>query len=336
MLKSIIIRTAMAVPTLFGLLVLAFLLIYSVPSDPAAALAGDNATPEQIAAIRAKYGFDQPLHIQFGIYLRDVLTLDFGVSSYSQREVMTDIGVRLPATLELTVSALFIASVVGIPLGVIAAIHHNRTLDFVTRFFATTGVAIASFWLAIMLQLAFSMVLEWLPLRGQLSSGMSAPLGPTRLISIDSIIHGRWDVLLNFLQHLALPAITLALGPMATLARFTRAAMLETLQKEFILYERSVGYPRRRLIWRYALRNALITPITQIGLLFGALIAGAVVVESVFDWPGMGNYIVQAILTSDYKVMLACTLVIGAIYIFVNLAADIILGLVDYRLRDRG
>lgn len=335
MSRSILLRIAMAVPTLAGLLVLTFVLIYAVPSDPAAALAGDNATPEQIAAIRAKYGFDRPIYVQFAIYVKDVLSLDFGTSSYSQREVAADIAQRLPATLELTVSALLFASVLGIVVGVVAAIYHNKLPDFVTRVFATIGVAIASFWLAIMLQLLFSMTLGWFPLRGQLSAGVSPPPGPTGSVLIDSVIHGEWNVLADALRHLVLPALTLALGPMATIARFTRAAMLETMQKDFILYERSVGYPRRRLVWRYALRNALITPITQIGLLFGALVAGAVVVESVFDWPGMGSYIVQAILTSDYKVMLACTLIIGVIYIAVNLIVDVILGLVDYRLRER-
>ncbi|MGE3989161.1 ABC transporter permease [Pseudorhodoplanes sp.] len=332
MLKPILFRIAMALPTLFGLLVLAFVLIYSVPADPAAALAGDNATPEQVAAIREKYGFDRPLYVQFAMYLHDVATLDFGVSAYSQRDVATDIAQRLPATLELTVSALIFASIFGIILGVIAATQHNKTPDFVTRLFATTGVAVASFWLAIMLQLLFSMKLGWLPLRGQLTSGVIPPDGPTGSVIVDSLLRGRWDVLGDALRHLILPALTLALGPMATIARFTRAAMLETLQKDFVLYERSVGYRRDRLIWRYALRNALITPITQIGLLFGALIAGAVVVESIFDWPGMGSYIVQAILTSDYKVMLASTLVIGVIYIAVNLVTDIVLGLVDHRL----
>lgn len=332
MLKPILFRIAMAIPTLFGLLVLAFVLIYSVPADPAAALAGDNATPEQVAAIREKYGFDRPLYVQFARYLHDVATLDFGVSAYSQRDVATDIAQRLPATLELTVSALIFASIFGIILGVIAATQHNKTPDFATRLFATTGVAVASFWLAIMLQLLFSMKLGWLPLRGQLTSGITPPDGPTGSIIIDSVLRSRWDVLGDALRHLVLPALTLALGPMATIARFTRAAMLETLQKDFVLYERSVGYRRDRLIWRYALRNALITPITQIGLLFGALIAGAVVVESIFDWPGMGSYIVQAILTSDYKVMLASTLVIGVIYIAVNLVTDIVLGLVDHRL----
>lgn len=266
------------------------------------------------------------------LYIGQVLRFNFGESQYSHRPVGLDIQQRLPATLELTFAALLIAIGVGIPLGVIAGVNHNRWPDFALRLFSITGVAVAAFWFAIMLQLLFSMQLDWLPLRGRTGSGMVLPPEITGSLLIDSLIARRFDAFGDALGHLIMPAITLSLGALATIARFTRAGVLETMQKDFVLYERAVGYPRRRLIWIYVLRNSVIAAVTQIGLLFGALIAGAVVVESIFDWPGIGNYAVQAILTADSKVMLAVTLLIGVVYTIVNILTDLVHGLLDPRL----
>jgi peptide/nickel transport system permease protein len=328
-------RALHAVPTLFGLLIVTFLLIRIVPADPAAALAGDNATPQQIENIRHQYGFDRPILEQLVLYLGQVLRFDFGESQYSHRPVGMDIRQRLPATLELTAAALLIATGLGIPLGVIAGVYHNRWPDFLLRVISITGVAVAAFWFAIMLQLLFAMQLEWLPLRGRLGDGIVPPPDLTGSLILDSLLAGRWDALWDALRHLVLPAVTLSLGGLATITRFTRAGVLETMQKDFVLYERAVGYPRRRLIWIYVLRNSVTAAVTQIGLLFGALIAGAVVVGAIFDWPGIGNYAVLAILTADYKVMLAVTLLIGVIYTVVNILTDLVHGLLDPRLREQ-
>jgi len=332
MLRFILRRVLSAVPSLFGLMIVTFLLIRMVPADPAAALAGDNATPDQIAQIRHQYGFDRPVYQQLILYFGQVFRFDFGESEYSHRPVGLDIEQRLPATLELTFAALFIAIVIGIPLGVVAGVNHNRWPDFALRLFSITGIALAAFWVAIMLQLLFSMQLDWLPLRGRTGAGAVLPPEITGSLLIDSLIAGKFGMFWDALRHLVMPAVTLALGPLATIARFTRAGVLETMQKDFVLYERAVGYPRRRLIWIYVLRNSVIAAVTQIGLLFGALIAGAVVVESIFDWPGIGNYAVQAILTADYKVMLAVTLLIGVVYTVVNILTDLVHGLLDPRL----
>jgi peptide/nickel transport system permease protein len=325
-------RALHAVPTLFGLLIVTFLLIRIVPADPAAALAGDNATPQQIENIRHQYGFDRPILEQLVLYLGQVLRFNFGESQYSHRPVGMDIRQRLPATLELTAAALLIATGLGIPLGVIAGVYHNRWPDFLLRVISITGVAVAAFWFAIMLQLLFAMQLEWLPLRGRLGDGIVPSPDLTGSLILDSLLAGRWDVLWDALRHLVLPAVTLSLGGLATITRFTRAGVIETMQKDFVLYERAVGYPRRRLIWIYVLRNSVTAAVTQIGLLFGALIAGAVVVEAIFDWPGIGNYAVLAILTADYKVMLAVTLRIGVIYTVVNILTGLVHWLLDPRL----
>lgn len=334
-LRFVLRRCALAVPSLFGLLVLTFLLIRLVPSDPAVIMAGDAATPQQIQQIRHEYGLDRPLWEQFFVYAGKAVRLDFGESAFSHRPVSLDIMQRLPATLELTFASMALSIVLGVPLGVFAALRHNQWPDFALRMVSVLGVAVASFWVAIMLQLLFSMQLGWLPLRGELSVGMPVPDRITGSVLLDSVLTGRFDALRDALAHLVLPALTLSLGGMASIVRFTRAGVLDTLQQDFVTYERAMGYRRTRLIWRYVLRNSVTATITQIGLLFGGLIAGGVVVEAIFDWPGIGNYTVNAILTGDHQVMLAVTLMIGVVYAAVNIATDLLHGLVDPRLTDR-
>jgi peptide/nickel transport system permease protein len=327
-------RLLLVIPSLAGLLILTFFLIRVVPADPAAALAGENATPAQVAEIRRQYGLDQPLYVQFSVYLGQVARLDFGESAYSRRPVVLDIKERLPATLELTISALLFATLLGIPLGTLAAVYHNRWPDMLLRILSVGGIAVAAFWFAIELQLLFAMRLDWLPLRGRLSPGLTPPPTLTGFYLLDSLVTGRGDAFGNALSHLILPAFTLSLGGLATITRFTRAGVLETLQKDFVTYERAQGFPQRVLIWKFVLRNSVVAAVTQIGLLFGGLVAGAVVVETIFDWPGIGFYTVQAILTADYKVMLAVTLLIGVIYALVNIIVDVVHGLIDPRLHE--
>ncbi len=328
-------RILLVVPALFGLLVLTFVLVRVMPSDPSAALAGENATVEQIAKIREQYGFDKPLATQFVIYLGQVLRADLGLSVYTNRPVTEDIFRRLPATLELTFFALMIAAGFGIPLGVIAAVSHNSALDYAVRVFTVGGLAMASFWFAIMLQLLFAMELDWLPLRGRLAIATDIPSGITGLFLIDSLLAGRLDIFWDAFRHILLPSVTLAFGAMATITRFTRSGMLETLQMDFVVYETAVGYPRFILIAKYVLRNSVVAAITQIGLLFGVLIGGAVVVEAIFDWPGIGSYAVDAIFTSDYKAILAVTLVIGVVYAVVNIVVDLVHALIDPRVAEQ-
>ena len=335
MLRFLARRVLLVLPVLFGLLVLTFVLVRIVPNDPSATLAGQNATPQQIAEIRAKYGFDRPLIVQFGIYLRQVVQGDLGTSIQSGRPVVRDILQRLPATLELTFAALAIGIGLGVPLGVLAAVRHNRMLDHLLRFFTVGGIAIASFWFAIMLQLLFAMQWDLLPLRGRLSAIMDAPRHLTGLYLLDSLLTARFDVFWDALRHLVLPAVTLSFGSLATITRFTRSGVLDTLQKEYVAYETAVGYPRWLLIGVYVLRNSVVATVTQIGLLFGALLAGAIVVESVFDWPGIGSYAVFAIFTSDYKAILAVTLLVGIVYALVNIAVDVVHGIIDPRVAEQ-
>src|SRR5580704_11236870 len=320
MLRFVLRRCALVVPSLLGLLVVTFLLIHAVPSDPAVAMAGDAATPEQIERLRKQYGLDRPIWEQFAVYVEKVAHLDLGESAFSHRPVTLDIAQRLPATLELTFCALAISVFLGVPLGI----------------FSVMGIALAAFWVAIMLQLLFSMQLGWLPLRGDLTSTLPRPERVTGFLTIDCLIAGRWDAFADALKHLALPALTLSLGGLATIVRFTRAGMLDTLQQDFVFYERAMGYRWLRLVWIFVLRNSITATVTQIGLLFGGLIAGGVVVEAIFDWPGIGSYTVQAILTGDRQVMLAVTLLVGTVYAAVNILVDVVHGLLDPRLMERG
>jgi peptide/nickel transport system permease protein len=329
-------RLATVVPSLAGLLVLTFVLIHLVPADPAAVLAGDNATPAQLQEIRHRFGLDRPLPVQFLVYLGNAVRLDFGDSVYSHQPVARDIARRLPATLELDLVALLLATGLGIPLGTIAATHHNRAPDVILRVVTITATAIAAFWLAIMLQMVFAMTLHWLPLRGRLGDDITPPASITGLYLLDSLLTGRFDAFADALRHIALPALTLSLGSIATIARFTRAGMLEALQQDYVLYAQASGVSRRWLIWVLVLRNAVSAAVTQVGLLFGSLLAGGVVVETVFDWPGIGSYAVDAIVSADDGAVLAVTLVIGLIYCLVNILVDVVLGIIDPRVREQG
>ena len=335
MARFLLRRCLLLVPSLLGLLVITFLLIHAVPSDPAVVMAGEGATPEQIARLRQQYGLDKPIWEQFAIYVGKVVQLDFGDSAFSRRPVSTDILQRLPATLELTFAALFLSILLGVPLGVVSALNHNTWPDYLLRVFSVLGIAVAAFWFAIMLQLFFAMDLGWLPLRSDLDATMTRPPKVTGFLSLDGLLAGRWDVFAAHLRHLVLPAVTLSLGGLATIVRFTRAGMLDTLQQDFVFYERAMGYRWLRLVWIFILRNSVTATVTQIGLLFGGLIAGGVVVESIFDWPGIGSYTVQAILTGDKQVMLAVTLLVGTVYAVVNILVDVVHGLLDPRLMDQ-
>lgn len=335
MLLFVIRRILMIMPILLGLLLLTFLMMRFGGGDPAAAMAGDAATPEQIAAIRDQLGLNDPFIVQFWTYLTNALQGDFGVSVYSNRPVGLDIIQRLPATLELTFVAILIASVFGIVFGTLAGVYRNSILDYFVRVTSVAGLAAASFWIAIMLQLLFSMEWNILPLRGRLPSNIPAPTSITRFYLIDSLLTGQWNTFWESLRHLILPAVTISLGGLATIARFTRSSVVASMQSEFATYENAVGYPKRRIVYPYVLRNSLVSPVTQIGLLFGAFVSNAVAVEAIFDWPGLGSYLVAAIFAADFNAVLAVTLVIGAVYAIVNIAVDLVHGFLDPRVADR-
>jgi peptide/nickel transport system permease protein len=335
MARFVLHRLVLTIPALFGLLVLTFIMLRVVPNDPSAALAGENATPEQIAEVRRAYGFDQPLWKQFVIYVGQVGTGNLGNSIISNRPVLRDIADRLPATIELTFVSLLFATVVGIPIGAIAAVWYQSLFDHAVRVLTVAGLAIASFWFAIVLQMIFAMELDWLPLRGRFPEGLAPPYHLTGFYLVDSLLTLRFDLFGRAAEYILMPAFTLSLAGLASIARFTRAGVLETLQKEFVHYAEAAGYRRLRIIWVYVLRNSVVGATTQIGLLFGGLISSAVAVEAIFDWPGVGSYAVNAILSSDYKAVLAITLVVGLIYALVNIMVDVVHAWLDPRVAEK-
>jgi peptide/nickel transport system permease protein len=324
-------RIAWMPPTLLGLVLLVFAISHVVPADPARIMAGENATPEQVAKVRHDFGLDLPLPVQFGHYVRDVVVGDMGTSLFTQRPVADDLLERLPATFELAIYAMVLAILIGVPLGVVAALHRNSLLDHVVRIVTIGGLAMAAFWLAILLQLLFSMWLGVTPVQGRIDGWGPDPI--TGFYTLDALLRGDWDTLGQALRYLALPVTTLALPAMATIVRFTRAGVLNVMSSNFVFYQAAMGIPRRRVVWKYILRSALIGTLTQIGLIFGTLIANAVVVETVFDWPGLGSYAVGSILQSDYNAIMSFTLFIGVVFIMTNLLVDVAQAVLDPRGR---
>ncbi len=328
-LSYILARVLYAIPTILGLLVLVFVISRIIPADPAALVAGEMATPEQIQELRQEYGFDQPVYIQLISYLKGLARGDLGNSLYSGRKVLEDLLDRFPATLELALFSMMLSILIGVPLGILAALKRNSLLDHMLRGVTVAGLAIASFWLGIMLQLLFSMWLNITPLGGRIVG--DPPTFITGMYIVDSLLTSNWQALGNSLLHIFLPSLTLAFSSFATITRFTRSGVLDVVQKDFITYEQAMGLPQKIITFKYLLRNAIMATVTQIGLLFGLLLAGTVVIETVFDWPGLGLYAYNAIVLSDYQSILGVTLWAGLAYILVNLIVDVALGIIDPR-----
>ena len=328
-LEMIVSRLAWFVPTLAGLVVIVFLISNVIPTDPVRVLLGENATPAQIEAMRAKLGYDQPLYVQLVRHFRDIVSGNLGTSIYTQRPISEDLASRLPATLELTFVAILLSIVLGIPLGVVSALKRNSFWDHVVRVLSVSGLAVAAFWLAMLLQFLFAMKLGTSPLNGRIDGFGPTPV--TGFMIVDSLLDWDMESLRSAMSHIALPALTLALPAAATIVRFTRAGVLDVINSNYVLYQRAMGMPPGLIIWKYVLRNAMISTVTQIGLIFGVLVTNAVVVETVFDWPGIGTFAVQSILQSDHKAIIGFTIWIGALIVIVNLLVDITHSFIDPR-----
>jgi ABC-type dipeptide/oligopeptide/nickel transport system permease component len=324
-------RIAWMPPTLLGLTLIVFAVSHIIPGDPARVMAGENASPAQIEAVRKRFGLDQPLPQQFVGYVTNVLSGEMGISLYSQRPVAEDLVTRLPATFELAIAAIILAVLIGLPLGVVSALYRNSLLDQVVRLVTIAGLAMAAFWLAILLQLLFSMKLGITPVQGRIGGWGPDPI--TGFYTVDALLRGDWQTFGSALRYLALPTFTLAIPAAATIVRFTRAGVLNVLSSNFVFYQGAMGLPRRVVIWKYILRSALIGTLTQIGLVFGNLLAGAVVVETVFSWPGLGLFAYNSILQSDYNAIMGFTLFTGSAFIAVNLLVDIAQAVLDPRER---
>ncbi len=327
-------RLMSVVPTLFGVTLISFFLTYLLPGNPALVKAGALATPEYIAEVERQMGLDRPVWVQYGRYVAGLFRGDLGESASTGRPVLQDFLQRLPATLELTLASLILALAFGLPLGVLAAVHRDRLIDHVGRIIGVAGVAMPTFWTGLLFVYVFFYLVGWAPPPlGRLASGLAAPPPVTGLYVVDSVLAGNWRALGSSLAQLALPALTLALSVMAPLARMVRSTMLEILQSDYITAAWAAGLPRRQVIYGDALRNALIPVVTTLGVVFGFLMAGNAVVETVFAWPGIGNYAVTALMTKDSGPIQSFVLFVAVMYITVNLAVDLVYGLVDPRIR---
>ncbi|MCZ6552822.1 MAG: ABC transporter permease [SAR324 cluster bacterium] len=297
-------RLLWTLPVLLGVLTLVFFLLHLVPGDPVDVMLGESALPADREQMRAQLGLDRPIAVQYVVYLRNALSGDLGTSFTSRRAVMAEIAERLPATLELMLGAMAVAFAIALPLGVLAALYHGRWIDYLASGFALLGVAIPNFWLGPLLILLFAIQLDWLPVNER-----------------------------GGLEHLVLPAITLGTALAALLSRMIHTSLVEVLGEDYIRTARAKGLPERIVVASHAMRNAAIPVITVTGLQIGALLSGAIITESIFDWPGLGSLLLEAIYGRNYALVQGCVLVIAVSYIAVNLLADLLYGWVDPRIR---
>jgi peptide/nickel transport system permease protein len=321
---------------LLGVAVLTFFLSRVVPGDPAQMIAGMRASKQQVDNVRERLGLDRPLVEQFVIYGRDLLQGELGMSIMNRRPVIDNLKQFFPATIELTLVAFLIATLVGVPLGVVAALNKDRWIDHLSRLGALTGIAFPSFWLGIVLILIFFFYLDWLPggRRVEVSAMLNRTSPPiTNLLLVDSLLTGDWTLFQDALRHLVLPAITLAVGPMARFMRFTRAVMLEEMRKPYVLTAHSKGLKRHVVTRRHTLRNALIPTVTIMGLAVGYMLSGSVLVETIFNWPGLGQYAFDAVFNMDYPSIVGVTLLTTICFLLTNLVIDLAYAALDPRIR---
>jgi peptide/nickel transport system permease protein len=331
--KHLIGRAISLVFILIGMAVITFFLARVVPSDPAHLAAGKEARPEQIEAMRKELGLDKPLSVQFWTYMKGLARGDLGRSLRTRRPVLEDLKVYFPATLELALFSFVVIIVVAIPLGMVAAVNAGRMSDYLIRFFVVTAMGIPAFALGLLLQLVFARWLGWLPLEGRLDPLLAPPPPVTGMYTIDSLIARDWTAFRSSVEHLILPVAALALGRLAVATRFTRGSMLEILTRDYIRVARSKGLSERLVIYRHALRNALLPVITVLGVQVGFLLGGTVLVETVFTWPGLGGYAVSSAVNSDFYSAIGATLVISAMFAVSSTVVDLLYRWIDPRIR---
>jgi peptide/nickel transport system permease protein len=318
---------------LFGLLCLTFVISHVMPGDPARLAAGPDANQSMVDTLRAKYGLDRPLGVQFAHYVAGLARGDLGESLRSRNAVRDDLVRYFPNTFELVTLALLLAVALGLPLGMLSAVYRDTWIDHWARVVSVSGVALPAFWLGLMLQLLLALYLGWLPLGGRLGLTATPPAPITHLLFVDAVLRGEWRTLADALAHAVLPVVTLCFPALASILRVNRAEMLETLGQDYIKTARAQGFSGFRVVTRYALRNAMIPTLTMIGLRYGWMLGGTILVETVFDWPGIGLYAVNAAVSSDFQPIMGVTLLIGLNFMLANLLVDLGYGWLDPRIR---
>jgi peptide/nickel transport system permease protein len=332
MFKYAIKRLVTVIPVLLGVSLLVFSFVHLIPGDPAVTMLGERATPERVVEIRARLGLDQPLISQYLGYLGRSLQGDLGHSILRGEPVAREILRRFPATVELAISAMAIALLLGVPAGIVSAVWRNSALDIASRIVTLTGVSLPIFWLGLVLAWFFGVTLGWLPTGFRLDADVSlAPL--TQLYVLDSIVSGNWAALRSSLRHLVLPAVALGTIPLAVIARATRAGLLEVLSREYIRTAEAKGCSPSAVVLSHALRNALLPILTVTGLQAGSLLAGAILTETIFSWPGIGLWVYDAIQARDYPIVQGAALFIATLFVLINLVSDLLYAIADPRVR---
>lgn len=329
-------RLVMMVGILFGVLTITFMLSRVLPSSPVAMMLGHRPTPEQVEVARKALGLDRPLYEQFFLYLRNVARGDLGTSLFTGRPVVEDLSSRAAATFELTTYAMVFVILIGVPLGVLSAVRQNSLLDHGARTVSIAGMALPLFLIGMLLQMLFYGQLGWLPLQGRMDSIvlLDNPFDRTTgLFTVDAALAGQWTAFWDALWHLVLPVASLTLASLAVVTRITRNVMVEVLGEDYIRTAWAYGYAPKKVYFLFALKPTLIPMLTVIGLTYGFMLGGSVVIEYVFDWPGLGGYVVGAIRRNDYPAVMGVTMFLSIIYLTVNLIVDLLYHAVDPRLR---
>lgn len=325
-------RLLLAVPILVAISIVVFLMLHTAGGDPAVIMLGPRANDEALAQLRHELKLDRSLPVQYLDFAGKALRGDFGDSYRSRQPVAKEVFNRFPATIELAIAAMLIGGVIGIAAGTIAAMRRNSIIDLTSTAGSLIGVSIPTFWLGIILIVIFGVELKWLPISGRLDSRIGADAS-TRFTVLSSLVHGNWPIFKDAVKHLILPAFTLAAWPAAIIARMTRTSLIEAMHQDYVRTARAKGLSERAVIWRHAIRNALLPVITVAGLEFGGLLAGAVVTEQVFSWPGIGKLTIDAITNRDYQIVQGVVLLVGAIFIGINLLVDLLYAWLDPRIR---
>lgn len=332
MINYIIKRLLALIPILIGVAVIVFLIVHLIPGDPAQTMLGERASDEALAKLREDMGLNDPLPVQFWRYIKDLLQGNMGRSIMSNNPVSEELAQRFPATLELSFFAIFFAVSLGIPAGIFASINQNSWFDNLSMLVALMGVSMPIFWLGLMFIWLFAVELGWFPPSSRIGVGLEfTPI--TNLYVVDSILQFNFAALKDVLHHLVLPAVALGTIPMAIIARMTRSSMLEVLRKDFIRTAYAKGLKRKIVIFKHALKNALVPIITVVGLQFGVLLGGAVMTETIFSWPGLGKYLVDAIYARDFPIVQGGILFFAGVFVVVNLLVDLSYALVDPRIQ---
>jgi len=331
MLAYILRRLLILIPTLLGVSILVFLMLHMTPGDPAELLLGERATEEALVELREHLGLNEPLYVQYGLFLKRLMKGDLGETIWTRQKVWTEVKQRFPATIELTVVALCIACFFGIIFGIISATKQYSIFDYLSMLGALAGVSMPIFWLGLIFMLIFSLNLGWLPISGRLSIDIDLEI-ITNFYILDAVLTRNWAALKDAIWHIIMPAVTLSTIPMAIVARMTRSAMLEVLRQDYIKTAKAKGLSKFMVTFKHALRNALIPVVTTVGLQFGVALGGAILTETIFAWPGVGKWMYDAVMQRDYMVIQGGTLFIAAVFVVINLCVDVLYAIINPRI----